>query len=409
MSERYNLMIWSLRKCPTYGLYDAETTRVNVGRKIGMPKKQVSVIEKIEKVTNHAERTARVIEKASKRAKREGQLLPNNDDPIAELRTLVQQHAALTRASVAIGNMTRHRKSKKTGEIIPCRLPEDVRIALIGKKKDAGDKENIHSAEGLKHRATLLQTPILRQLRKIPIYQHFLSKVYGCGPIVAAYLVTGIDIRDRTDRNGQFKALKPSSLRMYCGLAVDNATKRLVRRTAGVKNPYNAELRTRIFQMFTAMVKNAAKFPPYGKTSKYLKIWADVKHREMHSERVREGNMYRRPSGEWHKGAGAHAAKKGWHKAADIFIEDLYVVWRALEGLPVWPSYYEAKLGFAHGGDIAVNAPKSMTLDEALKKIDVASVEGQIATAPTMLDESDVPVSEDGDEEEGGGDSIAAE
>jgi hypothetical protein len=60
-----------------------------------------------------------------------------------------------------------------------------------------------------------------------------------------------------------------------------------------------------------------------------------------------------------------HAHSYGWHKAADILIEDLYIVWRTLAGMPVWPSYYAAKLGYEHGGKISVNAPKMLSLDEA--------------------------------------------
>lgn len=33
-----------------------------------------------------------------------------------------------------------------------------------------------------------------------------------------------------------------------------------------------------------------------------------------------------------------------------VFLKDLWVAWRTLEGLPVTPDYAEAKLGLKHGG-----------------------------------------------------------
>lgn len=43
-----------------------------------------------------------------------------------------------------------------------------------------------------------------------------------------------------------------------------------------------------------------------------------------------------------------------------------HIVWRTLEGLEVWPSYYAAKLGYEHGGKISVNAPRKLTVEEAI-------------------------------------------
>ena len=80
-----------------------------------------------------------------------------------------------------------------------------------------------------------------------------------------------------------------------------------------------------------------------------MQIWNDVKHRELSAGRTK-----------------AHSDSKGWHKAADVFLEDLYIVWRAMEGLDIWPSYYAAKLGYMHGGKISVNAPTRMTVEDAL-------------------------------------------
>lgn len=306
------------------------------------------------------------IERASKRAKRAAATIPVHEDPRAELRRLVQSHVALTKSAVAIEHMASDRTNRTTGERIPTRIPVDEAVNMLA------DVKRIRKA------AESLETPMLRELRKLPVYKLFLSQVYGVGPVVAAYLCADIDIA---------KATKPSNLRRFCGMAVING--RLERRAAGVKSAYNAGVRTRLFQMFSAMAKNAAKKSvdrPHGTTSKYLDVWLGVKHREMHSERVDgAANKWRDHEGEWRGGAKAHAHAKGWHKAADVFIEDLYIVWRAIEGLEVWPSYYAAKLGYEHGGKISVNAPRMLTVDDALAL--VGDVTGRAASAPVDVPE----------------------
>lgn len=318
--------------------------------------------------------STKVIERAAKRAKSAADSTPSTEDARAELVRLVREHAACTKQAVSLHHQRSDRKSRETGDTIKCRLPETSRAALAV------------AEDAVKEDASKLEALMLRQLKRIPIFTHFLLKVYGCGPVVAAYLCADIDIH---------KATKPSNLRRFCGMAVIDG--RLERRTAGVKSAYNANLRTRLFQMFSAMAKNAArKFTdrPIGTTSKYLDVWQGVKHRVLSSARVVDGRLL--------NGAGRSVSARGfahstgWHHAADVFLEDLYIVWRALECLPVWPSYYAAKLGYEHGGKICVNAPKTLTVDEALAL--VGDVGGRAATAPPPdAPETDDAVESDGD------------
>lgn len=296
-------------------------------------------------------------------AKAAASAVTSSEDPRIELKRLVQQHKAWTRKAVSIQLMSSDRTNHETGEIILCDVPVDVRASM-----------GVVS-ESLKREASRLESSMTRTLRGIPIYQQFLKHVFGCGPVVAAYLVADIDIR---------KAEKISNLRRYCGLAVIDG--HLERRSGAPKaiggtGTYNAEIRTRIYQMFAAMRTNAAKSSaeaPAGKTSKYLKVWTDYKHRMQHSERVVDRKVSPKDGlvdGKIVNGAGKTVSARGlinstgWHKAADVFVEDLYIVWRALEGLPVWPSYYTAKLsgGFEHGGEACkVIGPRTLTVDDAL-------------------------------------------
>lgn len=283
-------------------------------------------------------------------------------EPREELRKLLLQHKALVRASKAAQLMTTHRTVRsdfgpyKKGDVMPCRLPDDARVEL----------QTV--AKNMDKRASSLGTSMKAVLRDIPIYQQFLRHVFGIGEgaIIAAYLVGEIDIQ---------RSIKPSGLRRFCGLAVIDG--RLERRRAGQKNQYNAEMRMRLFQLFSGMAKNAgkkSKDKPFGTTSKYLEIWKNYKTRMQQSERYDVASNTLREFSDAEakprKGAKAVIHATGWHKAADVFIEDLYIVWRALEGLPVWPSYHAAKLGYSHGGKICVDAPKLLTLKEALEVTD---------------------------------------
>jgi len=307
------------------------------------------------------------IEKAMKRRA----YVPSTDDPREELRRLVLEHKAITKAAVAIDNMARDKQPHDTEGMHPdnikrlvdhlkCRLPEDVAVDLR------------ETAKRQREKAAQLESAMKKELKKIPIYEVFLQHVpYLRGPVVSAYLIAEIDIH---------KATKPSSLRMFCGMAVVDG--RIVRRQKGQKNPYNAEMRVRLFQAFGAMWQGSAKKTrafPDGSSNKYLEIWTNYKTRAVSNGRIVDGKIQRIVNGELGDGKNDTVSAKGfvhstgWHKACDVFLCDLYTVWRALEGLPVWPTYVEWITGYAHGGIPKVNEPEMLTLDDALSRVgDVA-------------------------------------
>lgn len=291
--------------------------------------------------------------------------VPASEDPRTELRRLVRQHRNWTKTATSLTLMVTDRKFK-SGDVVKCTLPDDVRADLKV------------TAKALKTAASALASSMTKELRKLPIWREFLSKMYGMGPVIGAYLVAEIDITI---------AVKISQLRMFCGTAVING--RLVRPAAGEKNRYNAQMRTRLFQLMTGMWKNAAEHVDKetgeitrgATTTKYLEVWRNALHRKQHSE------LYDREANTWgdRKSAKLVMLRGSMWKAVDVLLEDLYVVWRALEGLPVWPSYYTAKLtaGYEHGGTIAKEiGPRMLTVEEALDL--VGDVGGRPADPTTM-------------------------
>lgn len=331
--------------------------------------------------------------KAAKKARGKKAKAPPSHDAKAELRKIVDQHKTMTRLAVSVVHPTKDRtfkdKDPVTGEpverVVKSLVPDELKVqALL-------------LAKSYREKATELQVAMTRELRSCPVFIKFLVEVWGCGPVVAAYLVSHVDFE---------KSVKPSQLARFCGMAVING--RLERPTRGVKLGYVAVLRTALFQMFAAMMKNAAKKTkdrPNGTTTKYLDVWMGVKHRELSSERYRAAtNEYRDIEGNWHKGGRMRAHSKGWHKAASVFLEDLYTIGRASLGLPVWPSYYAAKLGYEHGGKVltpkpGVNVPKFLTIEEALELV------GDVGPRPAAVPIEEVEL----DAEHEGVEDVAAE
>jgi hypothetical protein len=245
-------------------------------------------------------------------------------------------------------------RTHETGEVIPCLLPVDG----VG-----GRDEVLLASKNQKDAADKLTSVIEKELRKLPIYTEFLSKVYGMGPLTAGYLVAYIDIH---------RAEKPSQLQRYCGLAVIDG--HFERRNGGPKfdaqgartdgtGTFNQELRTRVWQSFASMYKTAGGDTPT-KQSKYLDVWRNTKSRAL--LRAVDGKVESNGKDVSAKG---FASSKGWHAAAQLFIYDLYLVWRALEGLPSWTTWYDWARGYEHGrGPLPrENTPRMLTCAEALE------------------------------------------
>ncbi|MFA5802958.1 MAG: hypothetical protein WC911_10900 [Thermoleophilia bacterium] len=340
---------------------------------------------------------------------------PSTEDPVEELRRLVIEHKSLTKRACSIEGMARDKvRRDRNGEpvldengkpqIISCHIAKDEQDAMCDVVK------------ALRAAASKKEPSITKALRRIPIFTMFLDGVFGFGPIVSAYIVSEIDIT---------KCVKPSQLKRYCGMAVMNghlerkARQQLwlradackSRKPYPLKRPaadedrkvvdgvelwnvsapsgYNAELRTRLYQAFSAMWKNAAKTTaeaPNGTTTKYLTIWTDYKHRMQHSARYDAKANTLAPFdgvGPVRKGAKAAIHATGWHKAADVFLEDLYMVWRSIEGLDVWPNYYAAKLGVTHrGADVCSGEPRKLTAEQALDLV------GDVGSVPVATDQA---------------------
>ncbi len=173
-----------------------------------------------------------------------------------------------------------------------------------------------------------------RILMEYPIYSDWLRTVKGIGPAMAGVLLSEIDIT---------RAQYASSLWKYAGLDVaEDGAGRSRREAHLVKRKYiskdgeekernsitfNPFLKTKLFVLGSSFLR-AGENP-------YQAIYHAYKNRlENHPKHIEKTKLHR------HNMALRYMIKR--------FLVDLYVHWRALEGLPVALEYSEAKLGIEH-------------------------------------------------------------
>lgn len=235
----------------------------------------------------------------------------------------------------------------------------------------------------------------------IPIYDHFLSKVPGCGPISSAYVLSYLD---------PYKAKYPSSFWKYAGFDVAQdgrgrgrfkehlvphvATKQdgSTREFMGIS--FQAKLKPKLYLLATCFVKV--------KGSKYNEAYYNYKERlsnridtkpilvvedgsvisvsktigatepgrftiavkskdelsinyynvftKGESPRVVVGDKVKK--GDQIGGlTKSHAHNRALRYIVKLFLSDLHLEWRRLECLPIPLPYHEAKLGLHHGID----------------------------------------------------------
>lgn len=264
------------------------------------------------------------------------------DNPRDIVRRLVKQHVHVSRQIAAFKNASLTEITLSSGET----ATRDIAPSVAATMREAIGKLTKDDAA--------IQAQMLRALRGIPVYDEFLKHTPGVGEVTAAMLVAYVDIH---------KAVKPSQLIRYCGYAcIDGKAER---RSAGCgpksangTGTYNDVLKSQLFQMTTGLRKHAARWPSF--QSKYLVIWEQAKRTALAKAGVVADDDVAA------KGVRGFADAKGRRKATEIFLQDLYIMWRTLEGLPVWPPFLSARRGFLHGGvKPAIDAPRVLTLDDA--------------------------------------------
>lgn len=171
-------------------------------------------------------------------------------------------------------------------------------------------------------------------LSEYPIYTQFLKGVKGVGAAMAGVIISEIDIK---------KCKYPSSLWMYAGLDVAADGKGRSRKSEHLvpKTYTNAEgeIKETVGITFNPFLKTKLVGVLGGSflksKSPYADIYNNYKNRLENHEAHKE-----KTKGHRHNMAIRYMVK--------IFLCDLYVAWRNVEGLPVSATYQEGKLKHKH-------------------------------------------------------------
>ena len=203
-----------------------------------------------------------------------------------------------------------------------------------------------------------------KTLKRFPVYNEFLERVPGVGPIAAGWIIGEINIEVATtvSKIWQYCGLNPSLVqgkkripkskhkneRIVREVAGKDGNVDLIvfsgdmikgdRPTAGYVLPYHKPLRTAMVGvMADGFIKAQSPYCmdfyyPYKERLSQNKNTVTHLKKEVAWEDVSKGHRDR-------------AAKRYMVK---MFLKDLYVAWREIEGLPVRSSYQEQYLGHKH-------------------------------------------------------------
>ncbi len=207
-------------------------------------------------------------------------------------------------------------------------------------------------------------------IKNEPVYIEFFKKVRGCGPLMSAACLCEFDIERATtvSKMWQFAGLNSGLVRgkkiikitkktdtaevireyenkagEKCGIILTDEMVRGDKRTPGFVAPYNAWLRTKLCGVLASgMIK--AQHGESGRNYA-LDYYYPYKTRleQEENEVMHIGKMT--PWKDVSKGHRDAAAKRYMIK---MFVRDLYVAWRTLEGLEVRPPYQDEYLGHRH-------------------------------------------------------------
>lgn len=182
-------------------------------------------------------------------------------------------------------------------------------------------------------------------LKDIPIYTEFLEGIKGCGPLMSAVIVSEIDIH---------KAKYSSSLWMYCGLDVaPDGQGRSRKKEHLVESKYidkNGNEKTKLGISFNPFIKTKLVGVLGSSFLKARSPYADVYYEYKNRLENHVAHKEKTP-GHRHNMAMRYMIKR--------FLVDLYVKWREVEGLEVYPEYAIAKLGYTHGTDPSAESAQS--------------------------------------------------
>ena len=223
---------------------------------------------------------------------------------------------------------------------------------------DDDEKREFELQQGMYEGLAAQQTKQLEVcLNTLPIWTKWLRDVPGMGANIGAPLLGNIRFENSE---------KPGNLIQFCGVGfhVDEEGKFVAqRKRKGQILDYCEEIRRALWS-FGSVIQKGKNLPAI-KNSKYYKIYVNKYNGMLAKYQLPTGGIEKATTEQ--KALYAKASTAARRLMCRVLVEDIYFVGRAYEGLPIWPDYYAAKLGYAHGGKIVRNEPISLNPEDAIK------------------------------------------
>lgn len=193
-----------------------------------------------------------------------------------------------------------------------------------------------------------------KTLEKIPIYNEFLKPEHGVGPALAAVLITYFDPNKARHISGFWKYAGLDVAED--GLARSRRKEHLIDREYTTREGKKATRLSTTYNPWLRMKLLGGLAPSFLRSaSPRRKLYDDYRHRIM-----TDPARIKITVTEWKKKYAAEENVRNlWppariHRAAmrymvKQFLADFWLAWRKLEGLPVTPTYHEARRGYGHG------------------------------------------------------------
>lgn len=216
----------------------------------------------------------------------------------------------------------------------------------------AADAENFKEiSDAARKQEKAIEKMLCKTLKRFPIYTEWLSKVKGVGSISAGWIVGEFNIEEAStvSKLWQFSGLNPGKVLGKKRIENKDGTFSLVptnvavrgdKLTPGFVAPFNKRLRTALLGVMAPGFVKAQNdycmkyYYPY-------KLRLEQEENPIATDDPEKAKAWKDVS----KGRRDAAAKRYMVK---MFLKDLYVTWRTIEGLPVRPPYQEEYLGHKH-------------------------------------------------------------
>lgn len=168
------------------------------------------------------------------------------------------------------------------------------------------------------------------EVHQHPLWKHFLIEIKGVGESIAAVIISEFDIN---------KADTVSKLWSFAGLAPGKD-----RKTKGEKCSYNQFLRAKLCGVLgSSFLKSGSPYSTY---------YYNMKNRLEESEKITAERIRKEEGGSkevaWKDCTPKHRHNASIRYMIKMFLKDLYVAWRTIEGLPVREPYEKEYLEKVH-------------------------------------------------------------